>query len=409
MTQSQNPVTQSDALLARYHAAQAALDAHCATAADSAAVPNAPSASTRARILAHAAQRAHTPAIASAPPHTTKNVAINVHTTGTMGRFDSKNSAANDGQWKIRALASVAVLGLTGLLFLQWDRGTPQEKEVAFSMERPAPAAYPAPAPPTPSAETTAAPNQDASVPATPTPVAPPPPVAPAAPPAHSAAPKPKPTEPPRSNAQAPVRPPIAEAVATAAVQAPKPTPAPVVIAEVAPRAEAAPASTATPAPLPVVPVVPDAPTPAMAAAAPATVPIATGQAARARAPLSLPDSLSADKALGAAPAAAQADASAASARLMSPNLALFAAIREGDAASLQIALARGADKNAKRSGTPAITLCVQSNQIPLVRLLVAAGADVSAIDAQGLTPLAHAQAKGLDEMVKLLLESGAK
>jgi ankyrin repeat protein len=99
----------------------------------------------------------------------------------------------------------------------------------------------------------------------------------------------------------------------------------------------------------------------------------------------------------------------AAPARLMSPNAALFAAIREADAASLQLALSRGADKNAKSNGTPALTLCVLSNQTALVRQLAAAGADLNALDAQGISPLAHAQSKGLDEIGKLLIELGAK
>lgn len=125
---------------------------------------------------------------------------------------------------------------------------------------------------------------------------------------------------------------------------------------------------------------------------------------------MALPNAASAGKAAGVAPSAtAQAGRDAAPARLMSPNMALFAAIRDADAPSLQLALTRGADKNAQSNGTPAIALCVQANQLALVRLLAAAGADLNAADAQGLSPLAHAQAKGLDEMVQMLLELGAK
>lgn len=93
----------------------------------------------------------------------------------------------------------------------------------------------------------------------------------------------------------------------------------------------------------------------------------------------------------------------------MSPNAALFAAIREADAASLQLALSRGADKNAKSDGTPAITLCVQSGNIELVQLLSAAGSDVNAPDAQGTTPLAHARARGLDAIANALVGLGAQ
>ena len=40
--------------------------------------------------------------------------------------------AANDGTWKLRALGSLAVLGLVGLLMLQFDRGTPEERTSAW-------------------------------------------------------------------------------------------------------------------------------------------------------------------------------------------------------------------------------------------------------------------------------------
>jgi ankyrin repeat protein len=92
----------------------------------------------------------------------------------------------------------------------------------------------------------------------------------------------------------------------------------------------------------------------------------------------------------------------------MSPNLALFAAIRSADAAAVRQALASGADKNAKSNGTPAITLSVQSGKLNLVQLLAGAGADVNAPDAQGITPLAHARARGLDAIANSLIGSGA-
>ena len=62
--------------------------------------------------------------------------------------------AANQARWKISALASLAVVGLTGLLMLQFERGTPEERDTAFSHRRaeapatPAPAAPPTPQPP---------------------------------------------------------------------------------------------------------------------------------------------------------------------------------------------------------------------------------------------------------------------
>jgi len=43
-----------------------------------------------------------------------------------------KVPAANQPRWKISALAGLALAGLTGLLVLQYDRGTDEEKDLAF-------------------------------------------------------------------------------------------------------------------------------------------------------------------------------------------------------------------------------------------------------------------------------------
>lgn len=59
-------------------------------------------------------------------------------------------AAANQSRWKISALATVALVGLTGLLMLQFERGTPEERDIAFGQQRaqaPVPAAAPAPLP----------------------------------------------------------------------------------------------------------------------------------------------------------------------------------------------------------------------------------------------------------------------
>ena len=44
-----------------------------------------------------------------------------------------------------------------------------------------------------------------------------------------------------------------------------------------------------------------------------------------------------------------------------------------------------------------------------VVRLLVAAGADVNLVDGQGMTPLAHAERSGYDEIVAILRSAGAR
>lgn len=61
----------------------------------------------------------------------------------------ANREAANQPRWKISMLASIALAGLTGLLVLQFDRGTQEEKDIAFgqpgaSTSAPAPAPAPA-------------------------------------------------------------------------------------------------------------------------------------------------------------------------------------------------------------------------------------------------------------------------
>lgn len=68
-------------------------------------------------------------------------------------------AAANQTRWKLSLLASVALVGLTGLLVLQFDRGTPEEQELALGRPQDRTAnttrpPEPAAAPPFPSAPT---------------------------------------------------------------------------------------------------------------------------------------------------------------------------------------------------------------------------------------------------------------
>ncbi|QCB46060.1 ankyrin repeat domain-containing protein [Hydrogenophaga sp. PAMC20947] len=75
-----------------------------------------PSPASRKRVLAHArtmVQQHNIPEAASRP------------------------AAANDGAWKLRAFGSLAVLGLVGLLVLQFDRGTPEEQATAWGPSSP--------------------------------------------------------------------------------------------------------------------------------------------------------------------------------------------------------------------------------------------------------------------------------
>lgn len=124
---------QDDELVRRYHEASEQEDAR-------------PGAHVREAVRAHAQMIAKAAASASAGPVTAP--------------------AANQARWKISALATVAVVGLTGLLMLQFERGTPEERDTAFSHRRteapaaPAPAAPPTPQPPAePSPATPRAPD----------------------------------------------------------------------------------------------------------------------------------------------------------------------------------------------------------------------------------------------------------
>ena len=110
----QGPV--NDPLLQRYQEASA----HDATQ---------PSPALRERVLAHARAMAEE----QSSPLTQK-----------------RPLAANDSAWKLRALGSLAVLGLVGLLVLQFDQGTPEEKGVAWG---PATPRSPSPSPSAASAE----------------------------------------------------------------------------------------------------------------------------------------------------------------------------------------------------------------------------------------------------------------
>jgi hypothetical protein len=81
------------------------------------------------------------------------------------GTAQTQAPAANQSRWKISALASLALVGLTGLLVLQFDRGSDEEKDLVFG--QPSASAPPAPAPaPTPA---------PAAAPATTRPQTPPP------------------------------------------------------------------------------------------------------------------------------------------------------------------------------------------------------------------------------------------
>lgn len=70
-------------------------------------------------------------------------------------------TAANQPRWTLSLVASLAVVGLAGLLYVQIDRGEPQDSEIALGA--PSPSAIPAPTTPTAPPALSAPPAQNAA------------------------------------------------------------------------------------------------------------------------------------------------------------------------------------------------------------------------------------------------------
>jgi hypothetical protein len=353
-----------------------------------------PSDLTRRQILAHAEQLANN--------KSNQDTVIPLeNTTDLIAKEAINTPAANDSQWKIRALASVAVFGIAGLLMLQLSREAPDEF---------LPKATP-PASAERSAESAAANvSENESKSAADKPVQ-------ATAPIPAAAPAPAPAA--QTQAPAPVAATPKPAPSVVPSSAAKSVPQPEQIAkksEITSRSDLETAVTKEPSE-PRAEARADkaaelaqsiAPPPSAAAAAPTPAPVrSAAPASPAPAPASAPAAMTDSAKLSrSAPAAPRARAN----ETTNANTKLFAAIQTKDAAALKLALDSGDDKNAKNAaGTPVLSVCVQSEQLNLVQLLIAAGADVNALDARGVSPLGHARNRGLTEIVALLLNSGAK
>ena len=91
----------------------------------------------------------------------------------------------------------------------------------------------------------------------------------------------------------------------------------------------------------------------------------------------------------------------------------LFTAVRSGSAAIVKALLAKHADPNVRDLDTDSTPLLEAIGQADLVKLLLAAGADVNAASRKGdllvgVTPLVSAVLERDDNMVQLFLDSGA-
>ena len=261
-------------------------------------------------------------------------------------------AAANDRTWTRRALGTLAVLGLVGLLMLQFDQGTPEERDIAFG------------SPPSPT-EPSAIRSQE--------PAGPPP--APA-----SVEPKPVPQTP-------------AAEIRNEAPQAP-PTPTT--------RQEPESAIDRPPATEPATPQPMQAPVPQVdrrgAEADVHGLPSESTARSRAAAPPPAIDT----------PAPAASAESSRPALQMAPELlrvpALLRAAQVGDLASAREAIARADDLNAADvNGRTALMTAAARGDEALVRLLLDAGANTALRDQNGLSAADHARQAGHDSVVDLL------
>lgn len=83
-------------------------------------------------------------------------------------------------------------------------------------------------------------------------------------------------------------------------------------------------------------------------------------------------------------------------------------AAKADDAARVAALLDEGVPAGAESGGFPAIHRAAQANSVAALKLLVAAGADLEAVDRTGHTALARAALFGHADAVSFLLESGA-
>lgn len=270
----------------------------------------------------------------------------------------NQRPAANDSHWKLRALGSLAMLGLVGLLVMQFERGTPDEQAVALGV--PAPridsAALKPQAPPPPEAPNSATGEPpvmaaEISPPASPQPAAP----------ARSAPPR-----------QAPNRP-----AALAKAAPPATAPAPETAEDIAPMASAPTAEAMA---------VPDSLT---RAAPPPRV-----DAAPTMAPAEAPPTMG--TAPSAAPMAAARSASSAMRERSASHQAPLGDTATGNAA------------DAAAPNDPPLHAAVASGNLDQVRKLLAQGADIDARDSLGRTPLMRAAMGRSQPMVSELLAAGA-
>jgi cytoskeletal protein RodZ len=275
--------------------------------------------------------------------------------------------AANDSFWSIKAVASIAVMGLSALIWWQFEQGTPQEQEAAKTAQpspavvAQAPATSPATTAPSEALSESARAEKNVSA-SVPKPVAKPAP----APIAQQAA---KPAQAPSA------APPLAAQRSSTQDMATAPQNANAEAATTADTAERS--ATAKSAP------------PAQASKrfnAEAQGPLSTPPTAAPPPPIDAPS------------------ARAAAAPMAVARPPILVALQTRDTAALRQALVQGASPNLRTpDGNPALTQAVIQRWSEGVRILLAAGADRNAKNLRSHTAADVAQELGDQEIIELL------
>lgn len=296
------------------------------------------------------------------------------------GNAPTTKPAANQSQWTLSLVASLAVVGLVGLIFVQIDRGTTDEREAGLGLATPGPAPSPtespnvanAPAPINASAATVA--RKEVSNRLKPN-------TAPVPSPVQDAAKSTDPLEARHTEAAIP----FAETKAPArADKKMTDTVAGAVAPQVArmqgigeSATRIAPAARAVaPPPAAPAPIAPPGPAPSVAAA---TANISAAP---------LPESHQRARQMPAT----------------TPSTVFLEAARLGKNEVLQQLLAQGVDIDTRDdTGNTALMLAVRHRQVSVVRTLLASGANTRLTNHDGMNALQLANGLGLTDMVQLL------
>jgi len=296
-----------------------------------------------------------------------------------------KAAPANQSRWKLSLLASVALAALSGLLVLQFDRGTPEAQDAAYG-QRSAPAGTVPPSPAAAPAEVQPPTPPAAAVPS----FAPAPPAKP-----QAGSPQPVPPGTAQADADADAGTTRGEASGRRASAAPlAPGPVPGASVREPAREQAAPLAFPA-APAPVRSMAPPAPA---AAAAPGA---ADAASLRSAAPVQKQERQEGQESLALQTPRARLEPGSPAAAMA---MALHESARTGRITQLVSLLRQGAPINAPdAAGRTPLALAVIHGQTAVVQRLLAAGANTALVDRDGLNALQHAQRLGLGQIASLI------